>query len=222
MDYVEQNRIFLAQIQCEHCEARADANGAKQTARGGSARGYAASDNIHTVFEFMVRLTTEQLMSTGAYQRKGRKPTVNDRIRRANGTPVRRNWTAWFDPRFEYDRSEINGVPYIWQHIDPEDRRLKGEIERLEQNIASRGLRNPVLVVRKNGVWHLHPGKCRAQAVKNLGIPVIPAIFVVMRPNIAIPEGMHEIRSAEQVKELFEGDIAPEVTHRGIRTPKSR
>ena len=162
----------------------------------------------------------KDVTGTGAYTRKCRQPDSSDVMRRANGTPVSKRYVAWFDPAFEFQRSEINGTAFIWHHMDPENPSTEWEISQLEHNIQEEGLRNPVLISCRNEVWTLHPGKCRAQALKRLKIAIIPAVFADYRPGAKVPDGMTEIRSINQLLPLFEGNIVPEMTPKGIRTPK--
>lgn len=171
----------------------------------------------------MHQLSNMEIYNTGAYKRRCRDPLATDVMYRDSGiAQVRPNWIAWYDPAFEFQRETFQGKPYIYTHCDPDDGALKSEIEMLSRNIRSRGLLNPVLISCRQSVWQLHPGKCRAAACKLLGLTKIPALFVDYTAGARIPEGFTEIRSLEQVEQLFTGDIAPEVRARGIRTPKRR
>lgn len=121
---------------------------------------------------------------------------------------------------------EVGGVQQIWRHSEHPSvwsTNFWHFVTKLEGNIRSQGLKNPVLVHFRNGHYHLHPGKCRAFALKNLGIDHIPAIVCWNnQPKPPDIEAEYEIRSVEQLSAHFQGDIAPEMTRKGIRTPKIR
>jgi hypothetical protein len=121
---------------------------------------------------------------------------------------------------------EAYGRPQLWRHAEhpnnwsPNFWRM---LDKLEGNIRSNGLENPVLVTWRNQHFNLHPGKCRVWALRNLGINTVPAIVVWYDGNKpADIAAEYEICSAAQLNDHFVGDIAPEMCRRGIRTPKKR
>ena len=136
-----------------------------------------------------------------------------------------KSYSAWFVPMWPL-ADEAFGEQQIWTHVDPPEKWTKNfwrMLEKLKGNIRAQGLLNPVLVYHKNGQYVLHPGKCRAWALKMLGIHYAPAIVCYFdRDKPKIVPAAYEIRSAAQLNEHFRGDIAPEMTRRGIRTPKMR
>jgi hypothetical protein len=167
-------------------------------------------------------LTNDQILTSGAYAldrppREGEGLAPKDELWKRYEAHFVRDWPI---------ADEVVGVPQIWRHSEHPSvwsPNFWAELTKLEGNLRSQGLINPVLVTWKNGHFHLHPGKCRVFALKNLGIDTVPAIVTwhgrTKHPNITAE---YEIRSAEQLKEHFKGDIAPEMTRRGIRTPKIR
>jgi hypothetical protein len=167
-------------------------------------------------------LTNQEITSSGAYAidrppREGEGMAPKDELWKTFQAFFVRDWPL---------ADEVAGNTQIWRHVEHPSRwtpNFWAELTKLEGNIRSQGLLNPALVTWKNGCFHLHPGKCRAFALKNLGIDTIPAIVVwYQRTPHPIITAEYEIRSAEQLKEHFQGDIAPEMTRRGIRTPKKR
>lgn len=121
---------------------------------------------------------------------------------------------------------EVYGRQQIWRHAEhPKNwhRNFWHELEKLERSIRWNGLQNPLLVSWRNNQFNLHPGKCRAFCLINMGIHTAPAIVTWHEGNKpAEIEAEYEIRSVEQLQAHFCGDIAPEMTRRGIRTPKLR
>lgn len=111
----------------------------------------------------------------------------------------------------------------IYEHCEPRSRFVDQLITKIACNITEHGLQNPVLITRRgDGPWQLHPGKCRSAALLQLGIEIIPAIVVDHRKLPLPEEAAYEITSPEQFSMHFTGDIAPEFTYRGVRTPKKR
>ena len=167
-------------------------------------------------------LTNHAIMTCGAYAldrppREGEGLSAKDEKWKQYEAFFVRDWPL---------ADEAHGIPQIWKHCEHPSAwssNFWAILTKLEGNIRSQGLLNPVLVSYRNQQFHLHPGKCRAWALKNLGIDTVPAIVVwhksTKQPNITAE---YEIRSVEQLKEHFKGDIAPEMTRRGIRTPKRR
>ena len=111
----------------------------------------------------------------------------------------------------------------IYEHAPPLSQKVLQLIDKIACNITEHGLQNPVIISRKgDGDWQLHPGKCRSAALLQLGIQVIPAVVVDYR-KAPVPEwAAYEITAPEQFKMHFTGDIEPEFTYRGARTPKKR
>lgn len=128
-----------------------------------------------------------------------------------------RRYTAWFDPEFEIDSADYSHADY--------NSKLERQVEALSADIAKYGLINPLLVTRKNGKKIIHPGKCRAKALKLLGISHAPAVVVdydrVVESD-AIPAGCKFLDSVEQTSELFRGDCRVEMSHRVLTVKKSR
>ena len=167
-------------------------------------------------------LTNQEIMSTKAYA-LNRPPRAGEGM--SHKDELWKRYEAWFVRDWPI-ADEVNGQAQIWRHSEhpsvwsPNFWRV---LTKLEGNIRSQGLQNPVLVTWRNGSYHLHPGKCRVFALKNLGIDTVPAIvcwYHSQKPAKMAAE--YEIVSPEQLREHFVGDIAPEMTRRGIRTPKLR
>ena len=174
------------------------------------------------VVRYSLVLTNQKIMSTKAYAldlppKEGEGLSAKDELWK--------RYEAWFIRDWPL-ADTVNDQAQIWTHVQPPadwSPEFWATLGAVQNSIRKVGLLNPVLVTWKNGSYHLHPGKCRAWALKNLGIDTIPAIvcwYHGQKPAKMAAE--YEIRSAEQLKRHFVGDIAPEMTRRGIRTPKKR
>ena len=130
-----------------------------------------------------------------------------------------RRYTAWYNPSFFIDDA-------YYEHAS-EDDRIRAYIEHIRKSIAADGLQNPLLVTRKAGTgWIIHPGKCRAKALKQLGYDTAPAIVVdYMNPHLGaneVPEGCIYLYSPEQVANYLSGDCVVEMSHRWLTVKKKR
>jgi hypothetical protein len=167
-------------------------------------------------------LFNADIMAVGAYAlyrppREGEGMSAKDELWKTYSAHFVRDWPIG---------DEAYGLPQVWRHAEHPNNWTPNFwrfIDKLEGNIRANGLQNPVLVTWRNGRFNLHPGKCRVWCLRNLGINTVPAILVWYGDNLPVRiDTEYEIRSAAQLSEHFEGDIAPEMCRRGIRTPKKR
>ena len=128
-----------------------------------------------------------------------------------------RRYSAHYDPRYK-----IADAYHAHAAVDAKLRRF---IEDLKIDIFSHGMKNPLLVTIKDGKATIHPGKCRAAALKGLGRSYAPALVV----NFDDPKGDREIApqcvpitSKEQAQSYFSEDCLVEMSHRGLTVKKKR
>lgn len=125
-------------------------------------------------------------------------------------------YTAWFDPDFELDSAE-------YQHA-AEDRKLRDFVVELAADIRQRGLINPLQVEIKNGRTIVHPGKCRAKALKMLGIDRAKAIVINYDlPGYQahrIPEGCTALGKPSHVQRYFDSNYVVQMSHRWLTIKK--
>lgn len=129
-----------------------------------------------------------------------------------------RRYTAWYDPQFEIDSA-------YYEHAEPNDPKIRRLVEELAEDIYHVGLRNPLQVVIKEGKTTIHPGKCRAKALKALGRTHAPAIVInydVILQEDAIPKNCTMITSREQIQGYFGYDCQVEMSHRFLTIKKLR
>lgn len=128
-----------------------------------------------------------------------------------------RRYTAWFDAEYRFLDAEFEHSDY--------DERLRNYVEHLRRDIEQNGLKNPLLVTRRNDKWIIHPGKCRAKALRSLGWETAPAVVVDFQRIVesdGIPDGCEFLDNVERVRELFTGDCRVEMSHRGLVIKKAR
>lgn len=121
-------------------------------------------------------------------------------------------YTAWFDPRFPISAAKAEHAAVDWRLLD--------EIRLLREDIEENGLRNPLVVVCKHGVWNVHPGKCRHAAISQLGWDEFPALVVNYDlpgyQSQAIPEHCRALATEGDFRRLFDEDMYVKVTHRFV------
>lgn len=93
----------------------------------------------------------------------------------------------------------------------PSDKRIDAEVMRLVDDIEKNGLRNPLFVTMYADFSVIHPGKCRAKALKLLGHDVAPAIIYAPEGQ-AYPNG-RELTPDDAAKH-FSDDIVCEYDSR--------
>lgn len=128
-----------------------------------------------------------------------------------------RRYTAWFHPEFEIKSADYSHSDY--------DERLRHYVEQLKEDISKHGMHNPLLVTRKNGKWIIHPGKCRAKALLQLGYTHAPAVVVdydAVYGSDRIPAGGTFLDNLEDTQALFSGDCRVEMSHRWLTVKKAR
>jgi len=128
-----------------------------------------------------------------------------------------RRYTAWFNPEYRIEDADYSHADY--------DERLEHLVEGLRRDIEQNGMQNPLLVTRKGDKWIIHPGKCRAKALVQLGETHAPAVVVDYNrvgDASSIPEGCEFLDSVERVQELFTGDCVVEMSHRWLTVKKLR
>ncbi len=93
------------------------------------------------------------------------------------------NYRLWFDPEFDYDAPNVrreHATSLVHRQDDPHIRKdVEGLVASFKERLA-RGLPpmiNPLFVTVYEGFYSLHPGKCRAKALKLLGFTSCPALI---------------------------------------------
>jgi hypothetical protein len=128
-----------------------------------------------------------------------------------------RRYTAWYDPEFEIDSAD-------YTHSACDDR-LRNFVEQLRLDIKINGLKNPLLVTINGGKAVIHPGKCRAKALRLLFRHHAPAVVVdfdrIMNEEDIAP-GCTFLDTKEKVEKLFSGDCRVEMSHRGLTIKKAK
>ena len=138
---------------------------------------------------------------------------MNDRVKYWKD----RRYTAWYDP--EYQLSDAYA-----EHAQI-DKKLLKYIEEIRNSIHAQGMQNPLQVTIKNGKATIHPGKCRAAALKALGRTHAPALVVNYDRVVdkhAIPEGCVFFDSLEDVQSYFTGDCVVEMSYRWLTVKKKK
>jgi ParB-like chromosome segregation protein Spo0J len=112
-----------------------------------------------------------------------------------------------------------------FEHADPTGKHLRPYIDGLKESILVEGLHNPLLVsIREDGP-HIHPGKCRAKALLELGWTHAPAVVVDYRRVVdadAIEQPSVFLEDIEEVAKLFSGDCVVQMCHRWLTIKKTR
>ena len=130
---------------------------------------------------------------------------------------TQRRYTPHYNPKYV-----INDAYHAHSAVDL---KLKRYIERISADIWHRGMINPLLVTIKQGKATIHPGKCRAAALKRLGRRHAPAVVVDFddpQGNKELPEYCVPITSKEQAQSYFSEDCLVEMSHRGLTVKKAR
>ena len=130
------------------------------------------------------------------------------------------NFKCWYEPHFPLE-GEYLRLNCKLEHCEMTPR-LQGEINELAQNIGRHGLRNPVIVTGMAGMWNLHPGKCRAAAMKMRGFLSIPAVVIDYDHHLLPDTALYEITTESQFQAHFTGDLEPTFNRRFARTPRKR
>ena len=127
-------------------------------------------------------------------------------------------YTAWYDPCFPIDKANADHSAVDWKLLE--------YINYLVEDIAEKGMLNPVLATRKNEKWIIHPGKCRVAAAKRLGWGEIPAIVVnydlpgFQADRIPTRPGVKALGSQSQVNQLLTEDNRCQMCHRFLTIKK--
>ncbi len=87
-------------------------------------------------------------------------------------------YQLYYDPEFDYRTVHHKHVGPMRNSRTGSLTTLGQYIEYLKLNIQSDGLKNPVQVTYQNDQVHIHPGKSRVAALKELKIDTVPAIIV--------------------------------------------
>lgn len=127
-----------------------------------------------------------------------------------------RRYTAWYTPQFR-----IRDATY--EHSDPSGKHLRPFIDSLKESILVEGLKNPLLVTVTNEHTTIHPGKCRAKALLELGWEYAPAVVVDYRRVVgpdALDDGCIFLDNPEHVKQYFRDDCVVEMSHRWLTIKK--
>ena len=127
-----------------------------------------------------------------------------------------RKYTLWYDPAFDIQSAK-------YQHASPTDKRLRAYIDEIKQDIQENGLINPVVVTVRDGIAALHPGKCRANALLELGETTIPAVVASYSRVVdadAIPDGCKFLDDIDEVQQLFSRDNVVYMDHRFFNVTK--
>lgn len=120
-----------------------------------------------------------------------------------------RRYKLFFDPDFVIDSANYEHAAEPTEFIS-----------RLTENIRVNGLLNPLFVTRySDDHMVIHPGKCRAKALKSLGRSTAPA--VVWTPDGRILPELEQI-TPECAAGLFSGDVVVEYCHRFFAVKKRR
>jgi len=127
-----------------------------------------------------------------------------------------RNWPLryklYYDPEFEY-------ATVTYAHVES-CRRLSGYIDYLALSISSKGLRNPVQVHWCSDRPHIHPGKSRVAALKQLGRTTVPAIIVAKGGHYKPSKTAIEIQPESVQDTYLSGDCVAEYDHRNFNIKK--
>jgi len=110
-------------------------------------------------------------------------------------------------------------------HCEPGDKKLLEYIEVLKTSILSEGLLNPLLVTIKDGRTTIHPGKCRARALLELGWEYAPAVVVDFSRVVdasSLDKTCVFLDDKDDVASLFTGDCAVEMSYKGLVVKKLR
>ena len=109
-------------------------------------------------------------------------------------------YKLYYDPEFEY-------ATVTHAHVES-CRRLRGYIDYLRLSIQSDGLHNPVQVHWCNDRPHIHPGKSRVAALRQLGINHVPAIIVAKGNNYQPSKAAIDIRPEDAQSYLRDDCVA--------------
>lgn len=115
-------------------------------------------------------------------------------------------YKLFWDPQFEIDRA------YFQHAQEPTE-----FIQRLSEDIRKNGLLNPLFVTKTDDRLVIHPGKCRAKALKLLGLHFAPAI--IWTPDGRIHAGCEQISPGDAAGR-FRGDVVCEYDHRFFAVKK--
>ena len=129
-----------------------------------------------------------------------------------------RRYTAWFTPLYR-----IRDAQY--EHVDPSAVHLRPYIEEIKDSILVEGLHNPLCVTIKDGKARVHPGKCRAMALLELGWEEAPAIVVnydAIMEKEQIEQPSIFLDDPEQAQSFFSGDCVVEMSHRFFTVKKRK
>ena len=127
-------------------------------------------------------------------------------------------YTAWYDPCFPIDLANADHSQV--------DAKLLDYINWLVEDIAEKGMLNPVLATCKDTRWTIHPGKCRVAAAKRLGWREIPAIVVnydlpgFQANRIPTHDGVRALGSQSQVNHFLSDDSRCQMSHRFLTIKK--
>lgn len=129
-----------------------------------------------------------------------------------------RRYTAWYVPQYRIEDGD-------YSH-SAEDDRLRDVIRLLKCDIFTRGLQNPLMVTRFRGKEIIHPGKCRAKALRGMGRTYSPAVVVNNdEPRAKRLRGYPEavrLTNQEQAQAYFKEDCVVEMDHRFFCVKKKR
>jgi len=130
----------------------------------------------------------------------------------------KRRYTAWYTPLYR-----IRDADY--QHCPPEEPRLIEYIKEIKHSILAEGLLNPLLVtIRPEGAT-IHPGKCRAKALLELGWEYAPAVVVDFTRVVdasSLGKWCVFLDDKEAISSLFTGDCVVEMSYKGLVVKKLR
>ena len=110
-------------------------------------------------------------------------------------------------------------------HCEPDDRKVLAYIQELKRDILANGLLNPLLVTIKDGRTTIHPGKCRARALLELGWEYAPAVVVDFSrvvDSTSLDKTCVFLDDPDHVASLFTGDCAVEMSYKGLVVKKKR
>ena len=130
----------------------------------------------------------------------------------------RRKYTLWFDPDFSFTECSD------WEHRDCSATHLRPLIDSIKESILVEGLHNPLVVTIKDGQQRLHPGKCRAKALYELGARTAPAVvasYAAVVGPLCIPDGCTFIEHMEQAQDYFTDDNVVHMCHRFFSVSKN-
>ena len=126
-------------------------------------------------------------------------------------------YQLYYDPEYDYSAARYKHVGPFKNHRTGVLTTLGQYVDYLRLNIVSEGLHNPVQVTYQCGSIHLHPGKSRVAALKQLGRSTVPAIIVDYSKDY---RGKAKPLALEDVDILLSDDCVAEYDHRFFNIKK--